>query len=507
MTVLGSDALSAHGAGSDALLGPAERPSGGRADDTGVRQDWPVAPAFQVWLIAVLAGADMAAILAAAVLTMPVADRRAWVVLALAVAGTACLQGAGCILGMYDVRSAGRVRRGARGVLCLGGAAAVLALLGVFGSSSAVTVALAAIAAAVLATAALRLGVAAWVDGHADAVRERVLLIGRTDAVARLLGSCRERHAAQPRIAVVRIADPETAATGGAGAPAGISPLRDDAAAAIADFWLIGDALRACGRATSRVVVATGGLDEALLAATVRRLDHLPFEIALAPPVVSALGARDPLDRDSCVVLRRAAITPWGQLCKRALDLAAASAMLAVLAPMLLLVAALIRLDSPGPALFRQARWGWNNEPFTLLKFRTMWAGAPGADGSVQATRGDLRVTPIGRILRATSLDELPQLLNVLNGTMSLVGPRPHPVELNLRCLGVIDRYAARHRVVPGITGLAQIKGLRGETPTTSLMQQRVDYDIEYIRTRSLAADVAILFKTPGSVLRGVNAY
>ncbi len=136
-----------------------------------------------------------------------------------------------------------------------------------------------------------------------------------------------------------------------------------------------------------------------------------------------------------------------------------------------------------------------------------MWTDAAATDGSVQASRGDKRITPIGAFLRSTSLDELPQLLNVLNGTMSLVGPRPHPVELNLRYLGVIDRYAGRHRVLPGITGLAQVKGFRGETRSPSLMQKRVEFDLEYIRTRSIGADIMILLKTVSSVVRGENAY
>jgi putative colanic acid biosynthesis UDP-glucose lipid carrier transferase len=286
-----------------------------------------------------------------------------------------------------------------------------------------------------------------------------------------------------------------------------LDPLRGDADALVVDFWRIADALRAHSKTIDRVVIASTGLDETLLAATLGRLEHLPFEIALAPPVVALGETEDPLDRGNCVVLRRPAITQAGRACKRVLDIAAASGLLIVLAPVILTIALLIRMGSPGPALFRQSRWGWNNEPFTVYKFRTMWTNAAAADGSVQATRGDKRITPLGAFLRSTSLDELPQLLNVLNGSMSLVGPRPHPVELNLRYLGVIDRYAGRHRVVPGITGLAQINGFRGETRSPSAMQKRVEFDLEYIRTRSLGTDILILIRTVGSVIRGVNAY
>jgi exopolysaccharide biosynthesis polyprenyl glycosylphosphotransferase len=273
------------------------------------------------------------------------------------------------------------------------------------------------------------------------------------------------------------------------------------------DIARVRSALRAHTRKIDRVIIASCGLDEAMLAATLERLEHLPFEIALMPPAAWLSKGTDPLDPDTCVVLRRAAITPWGAVCKRGLDIAATSVLLVALAPLLLVIAALVRCDSPGPALFRQTRWGWNSEPFTVYKFRTMWADADATDGSVQATRGDMRLTRIGGFLRSTSLDELPQLLNVLNGTMSLVGPRPHPVELNLRFLGVIDGYAGRHRVPPGITGLAQINGFRGETSTPLLMQKRIDLDLEYIRTWSLRADLMILFRTLGSVIRGVNAY
>jgi putative colanic acid biosynthesis UDP-glucose lipid carrier transferase len=136
-----------------------------------------------------------------------------------------------------------------------------------------------------------------------------------------------------------------------------------------------------------------------------------------------------------------------------------------------------------------------------------MWSDAAAADGSVQATRGDQRITPLGAFLRSTSIDELPQLLNVLNGTMSLVGPRPHPAALNVEYMGLIPNYTARHRVVPGMTGLAQILGFRGESRSPSVMEKRVELDLEYIRTRSLGADIRILFRTLGAVIRGANAY
>ena len=221
----------------------------------------------------------------------------------------------------------------------------------------------------------------------------------------------------------------------------------------------------------------------------------------------------DLLAREECnlldlrLVLRPAAMTPTERIAKRALDLAASGGLLLLLSPILLTIAVLIRLDSPGPVLFRQTRGGWQNVPFTVFKFRTMWAGAPTEDGRVQATRNDPRVTRTGAFLRRSSLDELPQLLNVLNGTMSLVGPRPHPVDLDRRYTAVIDEYTGRHRVQPGMTGLAQVRGLRGETNSIHAMRSRVATDLEYIRTRSFRGDLSLLLRTCISVLRGDNAY
>ena len=278
-------------------------------------------------------------------------------------------------------------------------------------------------------------------------------------------------------------------------------------AAVLVDVWRIGDALRACRSKVDRIVIASVNIDDAVVTAILKRLEYLPFEITLAPPGNSLSEASDLLDRASCLVLRRPAITQWGLVAKRALDITAASILLALLSPLMLLITVLIRHGSPGPALFRQTRWGLNNAPFTVFKFRTMWSDTVATDGSVQATRGDRRITPIGCFLRRSSLDELPQLLNVLNGSMSLVGPRPHPVELNQRYLGVIERYAGRHRIMPGITGLAQVKGFRGETACPSAMQRRIELDLEYIRTRSLGRDMWILIKTVVSVVRGDNAY
>jgi exopolysaccharide biosynthesis polyprenyl glycosylphosphotransferase len=170
--------------------------------------------------------------------------------------------------------------------------------------------------------------------------------------------------------------------------------------------------------------------------------------------------------------------------------------MLLAIAPVMIAVAICIRLDSPGPILFRQKRFGFNNEIFEVYKFRSMYTGESADPDAKQATKCDPRITPVGRFIRQTSLDELPQLLQVLSGTMSLVGPRPHAVPHNDHYGKVIDGYFARHNVKPGITGWAQVNGHRGETDTVDKMNCRVRYDLEYIDRWSLLFDIKIVILT-----------
>lgn len=179
---------------------------------------------------------------------------------------------------------------------------------------------------------------------------------------------------------------------------------------------------------------------------------------------------------------------------KRALDIVLASILLISLLPLMTAVFILVRLTSPGPGLFLQTRYGYDLRPFTLFKFRTMKLNSA-ADTS-QATKSDQRVTPLGRFLRKMSIDELPQLWNVIRGDMSLVGPRPHPLPLDQKFSRVIPNYIWRYRVRPGITGLAQISGSRGETPSVESMARRVEFDLVYIGRASLARDLTILLGT-----------
>lgn len=197
-------------------------------------------------------------------------------------------------------------------------------------------------------------------------------------------------------------------------------------------------------------------------------------------------------------------------LTKRLIDIVGAVLLIVVLAVPMMAIALAIRLDSPGRILFRQKRIGYANRAFETLKFRTMWQWAAAAGPLRQTSRHDIRVTRVGHFLRHTSLDELPQLFNVLRGDMSLVGPRPHapgtcaggkPFEL------VTPRYHLRHRVRPGMTGLAQVRGQRGGTETEDLLLRRVESDLEYIEDWSLWLDVMILLRTAKAVFSTQNAY
>ncbi len=192
-------------------------------------------------------------------------------------------------------------------------------------------------------------------------------------------------------------------------------------------------------------------------------------------------------------------------IAKRASDLLLASVAVVLLSPLALAIAGAIKMTSPGPVLFRQRRYGVDGREIVVYKFRTMTCLE---DGGVvrQATRDDPRTTPIGRILRQYSLDEIPQFLNVLQGRMSVIGPRPHAVAHNELYRKLIPGYMIRHKVRPGITGLAQVRGLRGETDTAQ-MRARVECDLEYLREWSLLLDLSILLRTLGVVLERKNAY
>lgn len=244
------------------------------------------------------------------------------------------------------------------------------------------------------------------------------------------------------------------------------------------------------------------------LRAFISDLRVLPFPIVFVPVGAASELLRHPtrsLGGAACVEIQPGPLTAIQRASKRTIDIFGAGLGLTVLAPLLAIAAVAIRLDSPGPILFKQQRCGFNGRVFSIRKFRTMHVLENGPV-VVQATPLDPRVTRVGRWLRRTSFDELPQLLNVIDGSMSLVGPRPHAVAHDRQFDKLVRKYAFRRRVRPGLTGWAQIHGCRGPTPTATTVERRVDYDLWYIDNWSLRLDLAILLRTPIEVLRGRNA-
>ncbi len=195
---------------------------------------------------------------------------------------------------------------------------------------------------------------------------------------------------------------------------------------------------------------------------------------------------------------------------KEVIDRGLAMIALVVLSPLLLLTAAAIRIESKGPILFRQKRFGFNNIEISVLKFRSMYSDREDKSGAKRTQKNDARVTRVGRFIRRSSIDELPQLINVLRGDMSLVGPRPHATMMRVGdkyYFDAVKGYTARHRVKPGITGLAQVRGLRGEIATTERARKRVEYDIYYIENWSPLLDIRIMIETLFKLVWDKNAY
>jgi exopolysaccharide biosynthesis polyprenyl glycosylphosphotransferase len=206
------------------------------------------------------------------------------------------------------------------------------------------------------------------------------------------------------------------------------------------------------------------------------------------------------------IEVQRTPLTALERSAKRLMDVTIAATSLVLLSPLIVLAAAAIKLESTGPVIFRQRRHGFNGQPFVIYKLRTMKVQEDGA-AVVQATKKDPRVTRVGRFLRQASIDELPQLLNVLQGNMSIVGPRPHALVHDYEFGKMIANYAFRHHMKPGITGWAQVQGSRGGTPQLELMEQRIKLDLWYIDNWSVILDIHILLKTFFELVRPRNAY
>jgi len=191
---------------------------------------------------------------------------------------------------------------------------------------------------------------------------------------------------------------------------------------------------------------------------------------------------------------------------KRLSDIVLATLILILIMPLLIIIAVAVKIGSPGPIIFQQRRCGLDGKEIIIYKFRSMIVTEDG-DEIAQATKDDARITPLGALLRRTSCDELPQFINVLQGRMSIVGPRPHAVAHNELYRKLIKGYMVRHKVKPGITGWAQVNGYRGETKTLDKMQSRIDFDLDYLRNWSVRLDLYIIFKTIGLVIQDQKAY
>lgn len=271
-------------------------------------------------------------------------------------------------------------------------------------------------------------------------------------------------------------------------------------------------AARIQANAFDTVFVAMGQLEgEEGTSDIVNRLYDSTAAIYLVPelPVLKNLAANGTeLAGVPLLALHDIPILGISRMVKRGVDVAGAALMCALLSPVMLAIALAVRFDSPGPVLFRQRRYGERGSPIVVHKFRSMRVAQPGdaSEGVRQARSGDDRITPVGGFLRRTSLDELPQLFDVLLGTMSLVGPRPHAAEHNELYRRLIPGYMLRHSVKPGITGWAQINGLRGLTDTPDKMQRRVEFDRYYIAHWSLWLDLKILARTIPVIISGRNA-
>jgi len=234
-----------------------------------------------------------------------------------------------------------------------------------------------------------------------------------------------------------------------------------------------------------------------------QHLRVVPQPIRLLPDFpIADLVSRPflPVSGTIAIEIQRPPLSVLERAQKRCLDIGVASFALLMLAPLMLTAAILIKLDTPGNVIFRQSRRGFNGRPFEIWKFRSMSVSENGHTVT-QATKQDARVTRVGRILRKTSVDELPQLWNVLRGEMSLVGPRPHALAHDNYYDQVIGNYVYRHHMKPGLTGWAQVNGFRGETPTIDLMEKRVEYDVWYVSNWSIWLDLKIMLRTAAALM------
>jgi polysaccharide biosynthesis protein PslA len=346
-----------------------------------------------------------------------------------------------------------------------------------------------------------RLALRHWVQGMSIAGRfaNRTVIVGAGEQGRRLAGYLR-RHG-----------DANTRLIGFADDRGGRVPRESEGLRLIGTVDQLVEMIRR--DQVDQVIVALPWTADRRLREVVAKLEKTPVPVRLAPDV-AAFSFPDrrftTVGRLPMMQLFERPISGWSFIAKSIEDRLLAIGMLVFFAPLLTVIALAIKIDSPGPVFFRQKRYGFNHNLFDCWKFRTMHHHMTDANAEVLTRRDDVRVTRLGRFLRKTSLDELPQLINVVKGDMSLVGPRPHAT--SAKAAGrlyeeAVDAYAARHRVKPGITGWAQVNGWRGETDTVEKIQRRVEYDLFYIDHWSLALDLKILLRTAVVVVGDRAAY
>lgn len=276
--------------------------------------------------------------------------------------------------------------------------------------------------------------------------------------------------------------------------------------------------LRACFNLdyVDTIFVAADTMSDADMNALLNALSGIPVEVVVfAPPILEG-EAQDHhsthtfYGRYPAVKLRESRLKEWNYVIKRLADILIAGTALIALAPLLLLVSLAIKFDSVGPVLFRQRRFGFFNQPIEVLKFRSMYVDKQDAKGANRTVRDDPRITKVGRFIRRTSIDELPQLINVLCGQMSIIGPRAHPISMQVDgdyYYKAVLNYSNRHRVKPGLTGWAQVNGSRGEVATLKQAKRRIELDLYYIDNWSFWLDMQVLLRTVIILFTDDNAY
>lgn len=263
-------------------------------------------------------------------------------------------------------------------------------------------------------------------------------------------------------------------------------------------------------KALDEVWIALPLKKEPLIRELLHQLRFSTANIHLVPDILGLELLNNSIFEISGMPVLQIRATPmegFNRLLKRVEDILIGSIILILISPLLFVIACLVKISSPGPVIYKQKRYGWGGRSISVYKFRSMKIHQESAGILTQAMKGDLRITPLGSFLRKTSLDELPQFINVLQGRMSIVGPRPHAVEHNEFYKLKVTQYMQRHMVKPGITGWAQVNGYRGETDTLDKMEKRVEYDLYYIENWSLSLDLKIIFMTIFKGFVNKNAY